>query len=146
MTHRKPSYESLIKQFRAWKCRLSLKMPVICCWKFATSEPPHVRLPSVYYSRWSIARSIFHAIFKYYSGIFYFCQFIKSFRPFHSFWEEDDLSWEINTSFTEWHIIISWVFSFRVIQPTVRWHTFKTFMFVFINFCSSKKLFETVGY
>ena len=34
-------------------------------------------------------------------------------------------------------IIISWVFSFRVIQPTVRWHTFKTFMFVFINFCSS---------
>ena len=34
-------------------------------------------------------------------------------------------------------IIISWVFSFRVIQPTVRWHTFKTFMFVFIDFCSS---------
>ena len=34
-------------------------------------------------------------------------------------------------------IIISWVFSFRVIQPTVRWHTFKTFMFVFINSCSS---------
>ena len=29
-------------------------------------------------------------------------------------------------------IIISWVFSFRVIQPTVRWHTFKTFMFVFL--------------
>ena len=39
----------------------------------------------------------------YYSGIFYSCQFIKSFRPFHSFWEEEDLSWEINTSFTEWH-------------------------------------------
>ena len=38
-----------------------------------------------------------------YSGIFYSCQFIKSFRPFHSFWEEDDLSWEINKSFTEWH-------------------------------------------
>ena len=38
-----------------------------------------------------------------YSGIFYSCQFIKSFRPFHSFWEEEDLSWEINTSFTEWH-------------------------------------------
>ena len=26
-------------------------------------------------------------------------------------------------------IIISWVFSFRAIQPTVWWHTFKTFMF-----------------
>ena len=72
-----------------------------------------------------------------YSGIFYSCQFIKSFRSFHSFWEEEDLSWEINTSFTEWHIIISWVFSFRVIQSTVRWHTFKTFMFVFSNSCSS---------
>ena len=34
-------------------------------------------------------------------------------------------------------IIISWVFSFRVIQPTMRWHTFKTFMFVFITSCSS---------
>ena len=39
-------------------------------------------------------------------------------------------------------IIISWVFSFRVIQLTVRWHTLKTFMFVFINFCSSKKTFR----
>ena len=39
----------------------------------------------------------------YYSGIFYSCQFIKSFWPFHSFWEEVDLSREINTSFTEWH-------------------------------------------
>ena len=38
----------------------------------------------------------------YYSGIFYFCQFIISFRSLHSFWEED-LSREINTSFTEWH-------------------------------------------
>ena len=38
-----------------------------------------------------------------YSGIFYFCQFIKSFRPLHSFWEEEDLPWEINTSFTEWY-------------------------------------------
>ena len=37
----------------------------------------------------------------FYSGIFYSCQFIKSFRPFHSFWEEEDLSWEINTSFIE---------------------------------------------
>ena len=72
-----------------------------------------------------------------YSGIFYSCQFIKSFRPFHSFWEEEDLPGKINTSFTKWHIIISWVFSFRVIQPTVRWHTFKTVMFVFINSCSS---------
>ena len=34
---------------------------------------------------------------------FYSCQFIKSFRPFHSIWEAEDLSWEINTSFTEWH-------------------------------------------
>ena len=39
----------------------------------------------------------------FYSGIFYSCQLIKSFRPFHSFWEEEDLSREINTSFTEWH-------------------------------------------
>ena len=77
-----------------------------------------------------------------YSWICYSCQFIKSFRPFHSFWEEEDLSWEINTSFTEWHIIISWVFSFRVIQLTVRWHTFKTFMFVFINSCSYHKTFR----
>ena len=38
-----------------------------------------------------------------YSGIFYSCQFIKSFRSFHSFWEEEDISREINTSFTEWH-------------------------------------------
>ena len=28
--------------------------------------------------------------------------FIKSFRPFHSFWEEKDLSRDINTSFTVW--------------------------------------------
>ena len=28
---------------------------------------------------------------------------------------------------------LSWTFSFRVIQATVQWHTFKTFMFVFIN-------------
>ena len=34
-----------------------------------------------------------------YSEIFYSCQFIKSFRPFHSFWEEEDLSKEINISF-----------------------------------------------
>ena len=34
-------------------------------------------------------------------------------------------------------IIISWVFSFRVIQPTLPWHTFKTFMFVSINSWSS---------
>ena len=40
---------------------------------------------------------------KDYIGIFYFCQFIKSFRSLHSFWEEEDLSREINTSFTEWH-------------------------------------------
>ena len=27
----------------------------------------------------------------------------KSFRSFHSFWKEDDLSRELNTFFTEWH-------------------------------------------
>ena len=31
--------------------------------------------------------------------------------------------------------------SFRVIQPTVHWHTFKTFMFVFTSSSSSQKLF-----
>ena len=36
-------------------------------------------------------------------GFFYSCQSIKSFRPFHSFWEEDDLPREVNTSFTERH-------------------------------------------
>ena len=42
-------------------------------------------------------------VFVCYSGSFYSCQFIKNFRPFHSFWEEEDLAWEINKSFTEWH-------------------------------------------
>ena len=38
----------------------------------------------------------------FYSGIFYSCHFIKSFRPFHSFREEEDLSQrEVNTSFTK---------------------------------------------
>ena len=50
--------------------------------------------------RWFHTSFVDHNI---YSGIFYSCQFIKSFRPFHSFWEEDDLSWEIKKSFTEWH-------------------------------------------
>ena len=76
-----------------------------------------------------------------YSGIFYSCQFIKSFRSFHSFWEEEDLPWKISTSFTEWHhyhiMGIQFQHGFRVIQPTVQWPTFKTFMFVFINSCSS---------
>ena len=40
---------------------------------------------------------IFHLTLKYKArtlivGFFYSCQFIKSFRPFHSFWEEEDLS------------------------------------------------------
>ena len=69
------------------------------------------------------------------SGIFYSCQFIKSFRPFHSFWEEDKLSRRSMQAFQNDTIIISWLFSFRVMQ----WHTFKTFMFVFINCCSSQK-------
>ena len=76
-----------------------------------------------------------------YSGIFYSCQFIKSFRPFHSFWEEEDLSGRSIQVFQNDTIIISWLFSFRVIQATVQWHTFKTVMFVFINSSSSQKLF-----
>ena len=40
---------------------------------------------------------------QHYSGILYSYQFIKSFRSSHSLWEGKDLSWEINTSFTEWH-------------------------------------------
>ena len=32
-----------------------------------------------------------------YSGFFYSCQFIESFQLFHSFQEEEYLSWEINT-------------------------------------------------
>ena len=78
------------------------------------------------------------AVLNNYSGIFYSCQFIKSFRPFHSFWEEEDLSRRSIHVFQNDTIIISWLFSFRVIQPTVQWHTFKTFMFVFINSCSSQ--------
>ena len=76
-----------------------------------------------------------------YSVIFYSCQFIKSFWPFHSFWEEDDLSGRSIQAFQNDTIIISWLFSFRVIQATAQWHTFKTFMFVFINSSSSQKLF-----
>ena len=78
-------------------------------------------------------------------GIFYFCQFIKSFRPFHPFLEEEDLLREISASFTEYHIIISWLVSFRVIQPTVQWHTFKTFLFVFINFVHYKSFPKAVS-
>ena len=76
-------------------------------------------------------------------GFFIPVLFIKSFRPFHSFWEEDDLSRRSIQAFQNDTIIISWLFSFRVIQPTVQWHTFKTFMFVFINSCSSQALFCT---
>ena len=43
-------------------------------------------------------------------------------------------------------IIISWLFSLRVIQPTVQWHTFKTVMLVFINSCSLQKFSKAVGY
>ena len=50
-----------------------------------------------------ISSVLFFHVEAIYSGIFYSCQFIRSFWPFHSFWEEEDLSWEINTSFTEWH-------------------------------------------
>ena len=76
-----------------------------------------------------------------YSGIFYSCQFIRSFWPFHSFWEEDDLFRRSIQAFQNDTIIISWLFSFRVIQPTVQWCIFITFMFVFINSSSSQKLF-----
>ena len=78
---------------------------------------------------------------QYYSGIFYSCQFIISFGPFHSFWEEEDLSRKSIQAFQNDTIIISWLFSFRVIYLTVQWHSFKTFMFVFITSSSSQKLF-----
>ena len=39
-------------------------------------------------------------------------------------------------------IIISWVFSFRVTQPTVRWHTFKTFYVCFHQFLFIIKTFR----
>ena len=80
----------------------------------------------------------------HYSGIFYSCQFIKSYRPFHSFPEEEDLSRRSRQAFQNDTIIISWLFSFRVIYPTVQWHTFKTYMFVFITSSSSQKLFYQV--
>ena len=80
-----------------------------------------------------------------YSGIFYSCgyscQFIKSFRPFHSFWEEDDLSGRSIQAFQNDTIIISWLFSFRVFQATVQWHTFKTFMFVLSILVHHKNFF-----
>ena len=38
-------------------------------------------------------------------------------------------------------IIISWLFSFRVIQPTVQWHAYlQNFYVCFINSCSSQNL------
>ena len=84
--------------------------------------------------------SLFHTVpinvTIYYCGIFFSCQFIKSFRPFHPFWEEEDLSRRSIQAFQNDTIIISWLFSFRVVQ----WHTFKTFMFVFTNSCLSQKL------
>ena len=52
-------------------------------------------------------------------GFSYSCQFIKSFRPFHSFWEEEDLSRRSIQAFQKDTIIISWLFSFKVIQSTV---------------------------
>ena len=39
-------------------------------------------------------------------------------------------------------IIISWVFSFRVIQPTVWWHTFKTFYVCFSSILVHHKNFS----
>ena len=77
-----------------------------------------------------------HEKVRNYSGSFYFCQFIKSFWSLHSFWEEEDLSWEINTSFTEWHQHHITVIQFQNHPATVQWHTFKTFIFGFISSCS----------
>ena len=74
-------------------------------------------------------------------GFFYSCQFIKSFQPFHSFWEEEDLSGRSIQTFQNDTIIITWLFSFSFIQATAQWHTFKTFMFVFINSSSSQNFF-----
>ena len=82
-----------------------------------------------------IKRWLFVFSLLFYSGIFYSCQFIISFRPFHSFWEEEDLSRRSIQAFQNDTIIISWLYL------TVQWHSFKTFMFVFITSSSSQKLF-----
>ena len=74
----------------------------------------------IYVSCWSV---IFCSVKKrvwisgYYSGIFYSCQFIKSFRSLHSFWEEEDLSRESIQTLQNDTIVILWLFSFRIIQP-----------------------------
>ena len=81
-----------------------------------------------------------------YSGIFYSCQFIRSFRSLHSFWEEEDLSTEINTSFTEWHHYHIMVIQFQNHQAKVQWYTLKTFMFVFIYFCSLQNFYKVFDY
>ena len=44
-------------------------------------------------------------------------------------------------------IIISWLFSFRIIQPRcMQWHTLKTFMFVFIFSFSLQNLYKVFDY
>ena len=77
----------------------------------------------------------------YYSGSFYSCQFIESFRPFHSFWEEEDLSREISASFTKWHHYHIMTIHFQGHPGNRAAAYFKTFMFVFINSISPQFFF-----
>ena len=76
---------------------------------------------------------------------FYFCQFIKSCRLFHSFWKEGDLSRKINTSCIEWHIIIIITIQFQS-HPANRAVAHLNFFVVFINLCSLKKISKAVSY
>ena len=73
---------------------------------------------------------------------FYFCQFIISSRSLHSFWEEENYPGKSIQALRNNTIIISWLFSFRIILLTVQWHTFKTFIFVFIFSCSLQNLYN----
>ena len=80
-------------------------------------------------------------------GLFYSCQFIKSFRSLHSFWEEDDLSREINTSFTEWHHYHIMVIQFQNRPAKVQWHTVKKkIMFTFIFSFSLQNPYKVFDY
>ena len=77
-----------------------------------------------------------------YSGIFYSCQFIRSFRPFHSFWEEDDLSGEINASFTKWHHYHIMTIQFQGHPVNSAVATLKTFYVCFHQFLPITKTFR----
>ena len=79
-------------------------------------------------------------------GFFYSCQFIKSFRALHSFWEEEDISREMNSSFTEWHHYHIMVIQFQNHPAKVQRHTLKTFMFIFIFSFSLQNLYNVFDY